>query len=153
MRRVLVTGMSGTGKSTLLVALRSRGIACVDLDDDGVIVQPDGSQLWDEPRVRELLDDPVVDRMVLAGCEENMVGFLPDFDLVVLLTVPKDVLIERLATRTTNDFGRSPDQLAKILDDLAVVEPLLRTVADVEIDTRGSVDEVAARVLHAAGWD
>jgi dephospho-CoA kinase len=34
-RAILVTGMSGTGKSTALVELRRRGFETVDTDDPG----------------------------------------------------------------------------------------------------------------------
>jgi hypothetical protein len=49
---VLVTGMSGTGKSTVLAELRRRGHLTVDTDDDGWVL-PAGT--WDENRRAELL--------------------------------------------------------------------------------------------------
>ena len=36
MRKVLVTGMSGTGKSTALAELRTRGFEVVDTDEPGL---------------------------------------------------------------------------------------------------------------------
>lgn len=35
MNHVLVTGMSGVGKSSVLEEMRSRGFACIDMDDEG----------------------------------------------------------------------------------------------------------------------
>ena len=60
MAAVLVTGMSGTGKSTLLAELAQRGHRVVDTDHDGWIIdvpQPDGGTepMWDEARMTELL--------------------------------------------------------------------------------------------------
>lgn len=45
-------------------------------------------------------------------------------DAVVLLTVPVDVLLQRLSERTTNDFGKDPVERERILRDLAEVELL-----------------------------
>jgi len=40
--------------------------------------------------------------LFVAGCEENQVRFHRDFDLIILLSVPAGMLIERLASRATN---------------------------------------------------
>lgn len=52
MARVLVTGMSGAGKTTVLDELQCRGHLTVDTDYDGWEL-PDGT--WDEPRMTRLL--------------------------------------------------------------------------------------------------
>jgi len=48
----------------------------------------------------------------------------------ILLTAPPETLVDRLATRTSNSFGKSPEDLSRILDDIATVEPFLRRAAD-----------------------
>jgi hypothetical protein len=60
-------------------------------------------------------------------------------------------LAERLASRTTNSFGRAPGELDRVLDDLEAVEPLLRTVATHKIRTTKPLGDVVAEVLHLAG--
>jgi shikimate kinase len=148
-RRVLVCGMSGTGKSTVAAELVARGHRAVDVDVGYVVPTPDGRQLWDEPRIEALLDEP--DELVFVlGIEENGVRFLPRFDAVVLLSAPVEVLTERLATRTTNPFGKDPAELARILDDVNQVEPRLRRVATHEVDTTRPLDEVVAEVERIA---
>jgi len=137
--RVLVTGMSGTGKSTLLAELARRGFDTVDTDDPGWIV--DG--LWDEERIAALLKR---DRLVVQGTVENQGRFYDRFDAVVLLSAPTDVLLERLATRTTNDFGKTPEERAKILDDLERVEPLLRRGCTHELDATRPLTDLADEV-------
>jgi len=52
MARVLVTGMSGAGKTTVLDELRRRGYETVDADYDGWEL-PDGT--WNELRMAQLL--------------------------------------------------------------------------------------------------
>ena len=54
--RVLLTGMSGTGKSTLVAELRRRGVTAYDADEDG-FSEPRGAGRWGWRRaaVAELL--------------------------------------------------------------------------------------------------
>ena len=49
MASILVTGMSGTGKSTVLAELARRGFETVDTDDGDWITTVDGEPLWREP--------------------------------------------------------------------------------------------------------
>lgn len=64
----------------------------------------------------------------------------------MLLSAPLDVTLERLSTRTTNDFGKSRTDRARVVADHAAVEPLLRRRATVEIDTRRPLEEVVDAV-------
>ena len=151
MSAILLTGMSGTGKSTVLAALRERGWATADLDDGWCVPQPDGTQLWDEPAVTRLLDEHADGTIVVAGCEANMGAFLPRFDHVILLTAPWPTLEERLRTRTTNSFGSTDQQRDRVRRDQEEVEPLLRAIAHACIDTRAPLADVVAEVQRVSG--
>jgi GrpB-like predicted nucleotidyltransferase (UPF0157 family) len=146
-RAVLLTGMSGTGKSTIVAMLRDRGVTAVDTDDGYVDVLPDGTQRWRVDAVRDLLARPRTSPLVVAGCEENMVELLDAFDRVVLLSVPRDVLVDRLTGRRTNPFGTRPGELERVLADLDAVEPRLRALCDVEIVTDAPPDQTVAALL------
>ena len=148
MKRVLVTGMSGTGKSTLLAELARRGFTSVDTDYGDYLETVDGEQLWIEDRIDALLstEDPR-GVLIVAGTVSNQVGFYPRFDHVVLLSAPADVLVRRLRTRTNNPYGRDPAEIAETLGYLLEVEPLLRAAATLEIVTTVPVDIVADAVL------
>ena len=148
MKRVLVTGMSGTGKSSVVRALAARGYKVVDTDDGWSEPLPDGRQQWREDAIDRLLDTEDADVLFVAGCEENQAQFHPRFDHIVLLSAPVETLLERVATRTGNPYGKSPEELSRILDDLENVEPLLRRVADHEIRTTAPLDEVVDDVLR-----
>jgi shikimate kinase len=137
--------MSATGKSTVAAELAARGHRAVDVDQGYVVATDDGRQLWDEPRIEALLDEPG-GLLFVMGLEENGVRFLPRFDAVVLLTAPVDVLTERLATRTTNPYGKDPAELQRVLDDVREVEPRLRRIATHEIDTTRPLAEVVDEI-------
>ena len=163
MRTILITGMSGTGKSTLLGALAARGYRVADLDDDRWSVEvatADGAgleQVWREDTVADLLagsDAP----HVVAGCASNQGTFYDRFGAVVLLSAPVGLLRERLRTRDTNGFGKAAYELERILHDVAEVEPVLRATSTSEIVTTLPPDRVAdaveamlSRVRDASG--
>lgn len=149
MKRILLTGMSGTGKSTLIAALAARGHPAVDMDEPGWSEHaPDGDWVWREDRVQEFLAQDAGDALFVGGCATNQVRFYPQFDAIVLLSAPAAVLIERLTTRTNNPYGKRPDELAEVLGYLETVEPLLRRRATHEIDTSAPFEDVLAAVLR-----
>jgi len=148
MKRVLLTGMSGTGKSSVVRELVGRGYKAVDTDDGWCELLADGRQRWREDAIRELLATEDTDLLFVAGCEENQVSFHTQFDHIVLLSAPLETLVERLATRATNSYGKAPEELRRFHDDVENVEPLLRQVAHHEVRTTVPLDEVVASVLR-----
>jgi dephospho-CoA kinase len=145
---VLVTGMSGTGKSAALAELARRGHRVVDTDygeySEEVPCSEAGGweQLWREDRIEALLDGHDDGVLFISGCVSDQGKFYPRFDAVVLLTAPANVILERVARRESNAFGKHAAEQDRILYDLATVEPLLRASATAEIDTRAPLDEV-----------
>ena len=149
--------MSGTGKSTLLRELARRGHRVVDLDDNGWSVEvPTGEGsglelLWrEEDRVAGLLADAGDGPSFVSGCASNQGRFYDRFDAVVLLSVPVGILVQRLATRDSNRFGKDPAEVERILRDVEEVEPLLRQTSTTEIDATRPLTEVADLVEQLA---
>jgi shikimate kinase len=151
MKRVLITGMSGTGKSSLLQDLASRGYQTVDTDYGDYYETIDGERLWREDRIAALLSehpDDLSSALFVQGTTRNQALFYPRFDHIVLLSAPADVLVERLTTRATNPYGKNRAELAETLGYLQTVEPLLRAAATVEVVTTVPVEQVADLVLQ-----
>lgn len=165
MRRILLTGLSGTGKSTVTSELAALGYKAIDADTDeysewvpvtddqdvpGTPVEADRDWVWQEDRIQELLSTEDTDLLFVSGTAMNMGQFLPQFDEVILLSAPAEIIVERLATRTTNTYGKRPDEVARVLELIESVEPLLRRAAGHEINTSAPLDSVVATVLHIA---
>ena len=148
MQRVLLTSMSGVGKSTVAERLSELGFKVVDTDYGGFsVVDEHGHQHWDVDRVRELLATEDADVLFVVGSDDAQVLFYPDFDRIVLLSAPREVMVERLTSRTNNPFGKSAEELARILADLETFEPPMRRGATHEIDTTKPLYRVIDEIL------
>ena len=83
MKRVLLTGMSGTGKSTVINELAARGYKAVDTDYHGLSewaavsldeltgLAPGQDWVWREDRIQDLLSTEDVSVLLLSGCAPN----------------------------------------------------------------------------------
>jgi dephospho-CoA kinase len=143
-RRVLVTGMSGTGKSSALAGLARRGFRTVDTDEPGWSEWNDGAggMVWRERRIAELLASPGERPLYVSGCVSNQGRFYDRFEAVVLLSAPPGVILERIGGRATNDFGKTEAERERILADLAAFEPRLRETCTHELDATRPLAEI-----------
>ncbi|HEY6960278.1 MAG TPA: AAA family ATPase [Gaiellaceae bacterium] len=140
--RVLVTGMSGTGKSSALAELARLGHTVVDTDYDG------WDDPWDEERMAALLAEH--DDLFVSGTVENQGRFYDRFDAVVLLAAPVHVLLARLAARTTNPYGKTERERAEVRRYVETVEPLLRATCTLELDATRPLPEIVAELERVA---
>ncbi|MFC4012162.1 AAA family ATPase [Nonomuraea purpurea] len=155
MSKILITGMSGTGKSTAVEVLGARGHRTVDTDADEWshwVTSTDGEAdwVWREEAMDELLAGHREGHLFVAGCKSNQGRFYARFDHVVLLSAPAEIMLARIAARTNNPFGKRPEERAAVLRDLAEVEPLLRATSSVVIDASASVEVVVRQLEEVA---
>jgi hypothetical protein len=141
--------MSGTGKSTALAELRRRGFDVVDTDEPGWSEwsEQEAGYVWREDRIAGLLAREGDVTLYVSGTVSNQGRFYPQFDAVVLLSAPADVLLDRIDTRTTNDYGKTPQDRHLILGHLAEVEPLLRATCTHEMDATQPIEAVVAQLV------
>jgi shikimate kinase len=169
MQRVLLTGMSGTGKSTLVQALTALGYRAIDTDAGyshwvkmrtGLPASPSETDgyvwdeldwVWQEDRMAELLAADDGDVLFVAGTAANQGRFYPLFDSIILLSAPVELIMERLTTRTNNTYGATPRSMAKVRQEMETIEPLLRRSAHYEVDTSQPLTQVVEEILRLVG--
>lgn len=149
-----MTGMSGVGKSSALERLRLLGFRTVDTDEGDWTMwsEAEGGYVWRMERITELLAGEEGPSLYVSGTVSNQGRFYDRFDAVVLLSAPASVLLSRIATRTTNPYGKTVAQRKLVLRDLAEVEPRLRRTCTHEIDATQPLSDVVTQ-LAALGRD
>ena len=142
--------MSGTGKSTVLAELRGRGYEAVETDEPEWMEWSDeaAGYVWREDRVAELLAQEREAPLFVSGTVSNQRRFYPDFDAVVLLSAPLEELLGRIESRTTNDFGKSPEERETIISDFAEFEHRLRATCTHELDATQPIETIVAELIR-----
>ena len=149
MNHVLITGMSGVGKTAVVDELRHRSRVCVDMDDPGWShMDPSGHQHWNVKRLEETMTEAEDKQLFVSGCAEEQATLYHRFRAIILLSAPREVMVERIRSRPDNSFGQTPTEMAHILADLESIEPLLRKRCTHEIKTTVPVTEVVDRILE-----
>ncbi|MEH3156255.1 MAG: AAA family ATPase [Gordonia paraffinivorans] len=129
-RTVLVTGGSGTGKSTVRRELARRGVSTVDGDGElayqgdlatGTPLAPGPGErpshwnhLWDVARATEVAARQT-GTVVFCGDARNLNAVLHLFDVVVVLQIDEKTLLRRLGRRPAGEFGATRDERELVL--------------------------------------
>jgi hypothetical protein len=167
---VWVTGNAGVGKSTVCGLLKRREQPAIDADWEGyncwedrisgqVVANPPypvppgwlDHFAWKISRAKvEALSETVRDKTAfLCGGAENEADVWDLFDLIVCLVVDSDTLRHRLQTRTTNPFGKHPEELAAALGRNDRLASTYRRLGATIIDGKLPPPEVADAILDA----
>jgi dephospho-CoA kinase len=151
MPKILVTGMSGTGKSAALQVLGQRGHEVTDTDTDDWsewVTLPDGSAdwIWREDAIARLLDGHQGGHLFVSGCKTNQGRLYRQFDHIALLSAPAEIMLARIAARSDNPYGKTAVERALILEHLAGVQPRLRATATIEIDASAPLADVVRQL-------
>lgn len=122
-----IDGLSGTGKSTLRAELSHRGWCAVDSDQefayhgDPVSGRPSDVKIrahwiWDLDRLRAFCQQPHEEPIFICGGAMNQDRCAELFAHRFLLRIDNETMRRRLLTRTDNDYGKDPAELAEQLD-------------------------------------
>lgn len=169
---VWVTGLSGTGKSSVAARLRELGHWSIDADDGGVsgwrsratgeiVPSPSTGHRpadwldhygWsiDVPRVEELHRRADSRLVFLCGAVENEAEVLAFADVVVCLVADAETLRRRLAARRTNDFGKALGDIDAVMSWLGSYEDHHAELGAVMVDATQPLAHVVDEVLAAA---
>ena len=129
--KIYITGVSGTGKTSIARSLVSKGVNAIDLDEishwenkkTGEVTgwEAGSSDEWNEAhawicdltKLKEMMAR--TENAVVVGHTSNQEDYLPFFDKIFVLNCSPEAVISRIQARTDNDFGKHPSDLAKIL--------------------------------------
>jgi gluconate kinase len=167
---VWVTGVSGSGKSSVCEALRAQGRRAVDADWEGLsrwVHRSSGEPVVDPPypvpagwldnygweirpeSVESLAAQLGPDICFLCGGFENEAEVWQLFDRLVYLDVDEETLRDRLTHRTTNHFGKHPEEMRAALSWRSAAEDRFRERGATIIDARQPLDRVVRQVVAA----
>ncbi len=169
--RILITGISGTGKTTTLAELQKRGFVVIDLDATGICrwknketqeiteYGPDGRDIewlnlhgWycDIPILQKLLSCIREDKDVfVAAIAENIEDVAREFGKVFVLNASDNVIRNRLNARTNNHFAKKEEEQDFIFEQSRYLISKLKDF--VGVDTDKTPAEIADYILGNLG--
>lgn len=164
--KYLITGVAGTGKSTIAHELAKLGYAAYDADAgfsfyvDKQTRRPvphpktpslewyaEHERIFDEAVLEKLFKKHVDEPLFLASITANQSKYYPQFDKIFLLTADDETLAHRLKTRTTSDFGKHPVDLHRVLSGQKDFDQSVRAAGAIEIDSSKPIETVAKQIL------
>ena len=109
----LISGLPGTGKTSVCKELQSRGFHAVDADT--LASQDANKWLWNDDKMQKVLADTSHQVSFICGSASNRDLYIHQFAKVFILYVDDQILTSRLTNRKNNNFGKSPEVLARQL--------------------------------------
>lgn len=132
---ILITGMSGCGKTSVIDELKRQGFHAIETDLDGFTIKQNNEYVWNEDKIIELLKDYENKNLFISGCCSNQGKFYHMFKHVVLFTASLDVMKKRIEKRHDNPYGKNNEDWQEIVENHHNVLPLLKQSSDIIIDT------------------
>lgn len=173
MKKILITGRPGTGKSTVAAALASRGHASFDLEEVPGIVRleyqatgepakwPTGYVDWSiyawnlqaEPLKKFLKEHDEADTYVAVSAS-NLADFYDLFDIVFTLTLDDpETLRYRLEHRNVHEFNQGSENIQRAVDNYAA--KTAQAIADgcIPLDNTLPLDTVINNLIAKVNED
>lgn len=172
-KSILVTGIAGSGKTTVANELRAMGHEAVDIEEvDGMFAMyrkgtnelfedydnadpekiRNAAWLCDVTQLKALLREQRADVAFYGGVASNMDEVMPLFDTVLLLQADVNTLHSRLSNREgTDDIGNTEAGRQAVLAWKDWFENDMINKGAVVISASGGPHEVAERIAQYAG--
>lgn len=167
--KTLITGIAGTGKSTIVRVLKERGIISVDLHDvpglffwqnkntkQKVEYSPVHSEDWFDT-VDRLCDINILKELltqyqdvVMAGTTSgpNQKEFLSVFDKIILLQSDPKTLVHRMQTRTNKSgYGKTEAEQEDNIEWQKEFDPQILSYGAIPVNTEGELNRVVDEII------
>lgn len=168
MNQYLITGVAGTGKTTIAKHLHIQGHNALDMDRvsglgawiEQVTGKPRPKEfetaadwvgrydwLWDEKRLHELLDSEAKP-IFFCGSSTNQEKFYNLFTSIFLLEIDDETLKDRLIHgERDHEFGRRPGELEVILSWYKGFQERTKALDAIVINATKSIDQIVEEIL------
>jgi dephospho-CoA kinase len=169
---IYISGVSATGKSTLLNALSLRGFKTYDTDNCGLaswyskrtgkLTQrpakaADRTDEWyanhswrlSKERVEAVAKEATNSTVFMCGSTLSDIEVWDMFAKVICLTIDESTLRRRLLNRTSNDWGKAPAEFNHVLRWREPWEKRNRELGADMIDATQPINDVVAAILEA----
>jgi len=154
-----VDGISGTGKTTVAEELIRRGYNAIDSDaafgyfGDPKTGMPTDEKtqmnwIWDLDKVKLLAKSSTNETVFVCGGAMNQDQIRDIFDKRFTLVIDDDTMRQRLLSRTNNDFGKHPDELARQLEWNKGAVAYAKSIGSIVVDATQPISKVADDILN-----
>lgn len=168
MKTFYITGVAGTGKSTVLDELIGRGYKGFDVDMVGICgwvnketkekgkYRPGIGAAWikahdylcDISSLKKEIKKQKSDVVFVAGITTNQKDFLSLFDKVFLLYTNKDIFLKRLANRTgVNQYGKEEKDRKEIVTWYEKFESEMKKQGAIPIESSRPIGKIVDEIL------
>lgn len=171
MKKIYITGVSGTGKTTISKELEKRGFYTISVDEaKGLcswVNQETGQRgggkdaemnaefvnkhdwICNTEHLNKLMSKNAETVFVL-GMATNQEDFLPLFDKIILLQCNPETFSKRIELRTDNSFGKDKAVLQQIVDRYQPYTEMMLKKGAIPVNTERPIGEVVEEVLKQA---
>lgn len=165
--KILITGVAGSGKSSVANELKKRGLAAYDADagfsyyadkkTGEKAVRPlnptlewydQHERVFAENVLNNLFKKHTGETLFICSITANQSKFYPQFEHIFLLSAPSEIIIERLQNRTNNHFGKHPLELKRVIDRCEEFNNQLLNAGAIEIDSTRPINKVVNKILE-----
>ncbi len=170
MKKIYITGISGTGKTTIAEELEKKGFHTIGIDETsnlcswtnketqekverGVEINREFTSkhnwICDIEYLKKLLDKDI-DLVFVVGVASNQDNFLDLFDKILILQCKPETFIKRIKNRSNNVFGKDKTVREHILEWYEDFENKMLQKGAISIDVEQPIDTVIKEVLKQA---
>jgi dephospho-CoA kinase len=166
--KYLITGNTGSGKSTVAKQLAALGKTAIDTDTNGYShwyeystgkvfksrpkKTPDWQKqyewLWNEPEIQRILFNNKRKDIFICGIASNQVKFYSSFDKTFLLYLDPETMSQRLLSRKNNPFGERPSDIKAALMRHEHLNNRILKAGAIKINATKPIEKVVDEILR-----